>query len=288
MQLQEVRRAARRHELALGRLVVDRRDQPALVDDDPHLVVLQPGSAGRHAQAGHPVDRVGPRVGGELAVAGPDEQHERVRDHPFQLVGDAGVLALGLPVHPRDRRAGQDVVELLQQHGLPAVAQRLGRVVGARPDGRGGGPQLGLAQQVLAAPVAALRARLRGVGAAVVLQVQLARPHRRVRVLGGRGGEELRRTGEAHGAASPPGRACGARRPASPGWARRRRRPSRTAPATCWPAPSPRTAAAHAPAPRPTAPRCRCRPAGSACGSGCRRCPPSRRCGAGSGWCRSS
>ena len=73
---------ARRHELAVGRLVVDRRDQPALVDDDPHLVVLQPGSApgrsrpgrGTAAPSAAPRHGVRPRVGGQLAVAGPDER----------------------------------------------------------------------------------------------------------------------------------------------------------------------------------------------------------------------
>ncbi len=86
MQLQEVRRPAGRDELAVG-------------DDDAHLVVVQRGPRGRHTEARHPVDGVGARVGGQLTVAGTDEEGERVGDHPFQLVGDPGVLPLGLPVH---------------------------------------------------------------------------------------------------------------------------------------------------------------------------------------------
>ena len=73
---------------------------------------------------------------------------------------------------------------------------------------------------------------LGGVGGAVVLQVQLARPHRRVRVLGLGAREELARGARSRPSASPPGRAAGARPPSSRGWGRRRRRRSRTAPAT--------------------------------------------------------
>ena len=59
-----------------------------------------------------------------------------------------------------------------------ARPQRLGRVV-EQPGDRGGRrPQLGLAQQVLAAAVALLDLRLGGVGAAVDLEVELAGPHR--------------------------------------------------------------------------------------------------------------
>ncbi len=76
-------------------------------------------------------------------------------------------------------------MELVQQHRLPDPLQVLVRVrVPRHPDGRGGGPQLGLAQQRFAAPVALLGLGLRGVGAAVQLQVQLARPDGGVLVLG--------------------------------------------------------------------------------------------------------
>ncbi len=77
-------------------------------------------------------------------------------------------------------------MELVQQHRLPDALQVLVRVgvrVARHPYGGGGGPQLGLAQQGLAVPVALLGLGLRGVRTAVQLQVQLARPHRRVRVL---------------------------------------------------------------------------------------------------------
>ena len=36
---------------------------------------------------------------------------------------------LGVLVHPRDRRAGQDVVELLREHGLPELVD-----LGGAPD----------------------------------------------------------------------------------------------------------------------------------------------------------
>ena len=89
----------------------------------------------------------------------------------------------GLAVHPRDRRAGQDVVELVQQHDPPESSSFFGRVVQQPADSRRRRPQLRLAQQVLRAAVALLHRGLRGVGAAVDLQVELARPHRRVGVL---------------------------------------------------------------------------------------------------------
>ena len=95
---------------------------------------------------------------------------------------------------------GKDVVELVQQHGLPDPVQVLVRVRVqlARHHGRRG-PQLGLAEQVLAAPVALLGLGLRGVRRAVDLQVELTGPDRRVLavlLLGGR--EELGRGLDRH------------------------------------------------------------------------------------------
>ena len=59
-----------------------------------------------------------------------------------------------------------------------------GRVVDRRPVTRPWRPELGLAQQVLAAAVALLGPGLAGVGAAVQLEVHLATPDRRVGILG--------------------------------------------------------------------------------------------------------
>ena len=48
-------------------------------------------------------------------------------------VGDAGVRALGVGVHPGDRRAGEDVVELLQQHVLPQLVELVADLAGHPP-----------------------------------------------------------------------------------------------------------------------------------------------------------
>ena len=74
-------------------------------------------------------------------------------------------------------------MELVQQHGLPDPVQGRGGVCRARPDRGGGRPQLGLAEQVLAAAVALLGLGLGGVGAAVHLEVELPDPDGRVGVL---------------------------------------------------------------------------------------------------------
>ena len=89
-------------------------------------------------------------------------------------------------------------MELLQQHRVPGLFQRVVGVGGAGAYRRRGGPQLGLTQQVLAAPVAGLGAGLAGVGAAVELQVQLPGPDRRVRQLRLGRLEEAFRAGEPH------------------------------------------------------------------------------------------
>ena len=80
-------------------------------------------------------------------------------------------------------------MELQQQHGLPRALERLARVdvgrgAAARADGGRRRPQLGLAQQGLVAAVALLGSQLRGEDAAVQLEVHLAAPHGRLRVLG--------------------------------------------------------------------------------------------------------
>ena len=97
-------------------------------------------------------------------------------------------------MHPADRRPRQDVVELQGEDLLPDPIERLGRVAGRRRAATGHRrPQFRLPQQHLAATVALFRPGLRRVGAAVHLEVQLADPHRGIRVLRDGGVEELRR-----------------------------------------------------------------------------------------------
>ena len=93
------------------------------------------------------------RVELESACPRADQGCDRLVDDDLGPSGDRGVVALGVLVHPGDGATRQDVVELLQQHQLPERVELLVRVVEPRPDGRGRRPQLGLAEQVLAAPV---------------------------------------------------------------------------------------------------------------------------------------
>ena len=90
-------------------------------------------------------------------------------------------------------------MELLQQNDVPDLREPLVGVPSTCPDLCGGGPQLGLAQQVLTAPVARLGPCLGRVGAAVELEVELARPYRWVRVAAFRVLEEGQRRAQRHG-----------------------------------------------------------------------------------------
>ena len=85
--------------------------------------------------------------------------------------GDDGVeVGAGAHVDLRDARAGQDVVELVEQQDAPQpVELRLPAAVAAQRVER-----LRILQRPLAAPVAALHRGLRRVRAAVVLEVELA------------------------------------------------------------------------------------------------------------------
>ena len=89
-------------------------------------------------------------------------------DQRIRATPDGGEIPLGVLVDEPDPRAGQDVVELLQQEELPEAVELRARILAAQA-----GEELGVVQGLLAATVAALRARLRGVGAAVVLEVEL-------------------------------------------------------------------------------------------------------------------
>ena len=151
-----------------------------------------------------------------------------------QRVGHRGVRRRGLPVHPGDRRPGQDVVELVQQHGFPEPVELLVRVRHAQPRPTAVVHHSSASRsRCSAAPVALLGRRLRGVGAPVQLQVELADPDRRVlAVLLLRPRRRTRPAARSRPAASPPGRPPAGRGRASPGSARHRRRRARTAAAT--------------------------------------------------------
>ena len=137
------------------------------------------GDGGGSAQRGHAAfgERCG--VGHDHLVSRAGQRPQRIVDDPGQRLRHRRVVALRFGMHPGDRGAGQDVVELLEQHRLPGSPQLGVRVRGPGPHRRGCCPQLGLPQQVLTAPVALLGPGLGGVGAPVELQVQLARPDRR-------------------------------------------------------------------------------------------------------------
>ena len=148
------------------------------------------------------------RIADDLAPREPDRVDERLpRAGERVRTGlDRGEIALGVRVHEADRRARQDVVELLQQEQLPQPVELGARIVAAQAR-----EELGVVQRLLAAAVAALRARLRGVDAAVVLEVELARDDRAIAALGLERVEELlaralRRARQALQVARPPER----------------------------------------------------------------------------------
>ncbi len=214
-------------------------------------------------QRGHARAGVRGRVEQQRLVALADQRMGGRGDDPLGPLGDGGVVAFGVGVHPGDRAARQDVVELLQQHQLPQLLQLGRRVVPAQPDGRRRRPQLGFAEQVLAAPVALLGTGLAGVGAPVQLQVHLPGPHRGAGVLGLGVGEEAGGGAQLHG-----GRPLQRLQPVRGG----EHVPVRPAPAvavaeraaarSCR-GPSRGTAAPPGPGPRRTAWSCRCPTAGS-------------------------
>jgi hypothetical protein len=189
-------------------VVVDAGENPVGVDGDPQETVVEDGRPGRlddlhrcrtavgcraDTQCRHAVAVVRCRVRREPHRAGAGERGEAGAHNALQPFRQLPVRGARLAVYPGDRAARQDVVELHQQRLQPDLVELGVRVGEAGPQRRRGRPQLRLAEQVLGAAVALLHRRLAGVGAAVVLEVQLAAPHRRVRVLGLGVGEELRR-----------------------------------------------------------------------------------------------
>lgn len=76
----------------------------------------------------HPLGRrVGIDVLGCLAFVA--EEGERLGDELLELGFDLGMGPLDLVVDPADRRPGQDVVELTEQHLTPEPIQGLRRIV---------------------------------------------------------------------------------------------------------------------------------------------------------------
>ncbi len=194
----------------------------------------------------------------------PAERRETLRDERLELAGQPAEVLARLTVDPRDRAAGQDVVELEQQQPLPHRAEPLGGPltepadVDHRPD------ELGLPQQRLAAAVAGLHRPLARQGAAVQLEVELARPRRGVggilladRVEEGLRGPDLDR-------GTPRGSGAGGPARASPAPDHRRRRRSRRGRAPCASGPSRGTGGPSGGRRRHRAWTRRCRPAGSA------------------------
>ena len=86
-----------------------------------------------------------------------------------------GVGGVGLLVDPGNAGPGQDVMELVEQQGLPQPFGGPG-VVGAAAQGGQGAPQFQVVQGVLAAAVVLFDGRLGGVGAPVGVEVELAVP----------------------------------------------------------------------------------------------------------------
>ncbi len=100
---------------------------------------------------------------------------EGIRDDRLESFCDPPVCCFGVVGHPGDRRPGNDVVELLQQHLLPQTFEfrcDLGRCAAGRHP-----PEFRLAKQTFAATVPDLGGRLGCQRAAVHLEVQLAGPH---------------------------------------------------------------------------------------------------------------
>src|SRR5581483_554497 len=184
----------RRQRLAARRLVDDAHDAPVRREYDAKETVLQrqpldanlvirrdlDGVAVRRRLDEHGVD--------DLAARDTDRVHERVTvaDQLMQRRLELREVATRVVVDEPDRRAGKDVVELLQEEELPEPVELGAWIVAAR-----GAEELCVVQELLADAVAALDERLRREDAAVVLEVELADDDRTLGVLGLECGEEL-------------------------------------------------------------------------------------------------
>ena len=123
-----------------------------------------------------------PRVRAVDALA---DRAVRRHGQPRRLVKQRLVARRRLVIDAGNRRARQDVVELVEQQLLPDLLQFAVRVARAGDDRGQRGRQFQLAQRDLDFAVIPLDLALRGIGALVALQVELARPGRIARgVLG--------------------------------------------------------------------------------------------------------
>jgi hypothetical protein len=148
------------------------------------------GGDDRLAIEGYFRQQYGERSGREPGVR---DQHRLARagSAPGRDVAQGGVpqlcgscddlceLFVGVFVDLRDGRAGEDVVELVEEQDLPEASEFLGRVLGA-VEGRRGREGLGLEQPVLALAVELLDLALAGERTPVKLQVEFAHPLREV------------------------------------------------------------------------------------------------------------
>ena len=177
-------------------LIKQRRNRTVGLNGDGQYAVGQKYTAvvqclGQHGKrVGRFVDAVGtPRraVIAELADAGFGEQVDLrvgLAQHGAHVLGDVGqtlqiaaIVLAGFAVHPCDGRAGQDVVELVQQQRLPYAVQLLARVDVLRIGQHGGCAQVfDRAQQRFLLAAAAFHVLLRGQGATVQFEIQLALP----------------------------------------------------------------------------------------------------------------
>jgi len=191
--------AGRRQRLAARRLVDDAFDVAVLAESHSQIRVLQyqPVDSDYIARFYDPAGRVRLRfdddkLAGRIIsdlVSGDSDRVDRrfaCADQRFEGRLELGEVAACVVVHEPDRRAGEDVVELLQQQELPEPVELGAWIVAAR-----GRQELGIVQQLLAHAVAALREGLRRVHAAVVLEVELADDHGTVGVLSFQRFEEL-------------------------------------------------------------------------------------------------
>src|SRR4051794_17006782 len=113
---------------------------------------------------GLPVDHIAAREARRVHRHAPGT--DQLVDPPLEL----REVTARVVVHERDRRAGKDVVELLQEQQLPQAVELGVRILASTHRGK----KLGVAQADLALAVAPLDEGLRRVDAAVVLEVELA------------------------------------------------------------------------------------------------------------------
>ncbi len=194
--LQQVAGAALRQHFTVGDEVAHRDEQTIPVDGRANESVEQLETVGVLADerpaaisfdgAAQCLSRaygIGTGVEADRRITRPGKKVEALGDEPLEGHGEFRVVPLGFAMHPGDRRARQDVVELLQKHRVPGLLERVVGILDAEPHVRECRPQFRLSQEVFAATIATLGLRLRGVGSAMELEIQLALPHRTIRVL---------------------------------------------------------------------------------------------------------